>query len=345
MMKETERRTDFEADGCALEVPWNAFAVGASIVFYLGLNVAMVLAAPLFLPRIDPKHPPIRLFLYIQTFLNILFIGVVPLVLAWTTGARARTFGIERGAIVQYFGTGIAGGVIMFPLILLLNVGVMRLFGSKEHPVAELMKGDRSLSYMAFSFFSVVIVAPLAEELFFRVILQGWLEKAVARLRGTRPGNNHNHADTTIQKSESIKDSVDAGLDEEPRIAGVESDDATPDRVEGDRDRAAVLSDSRVVRGDWGKAADAGVRFEGGFSGDSARPDWIRFAPNVIASTGFALAHMTVWPTPIPLFVLSLGIGYVYSRTRSWAACAAMHATFNEINLLMLVIYLQAQPG
>lgn len=301
MMKESEQLTDIDADRSDREVPWNAFAVGAALVFYLGLNVAMVLAAPLLFPKIDLKHPPMRLFLHIQTFLNMLFVCIVPWVLAWTTGAKARSFGIDRGSIVRFFGTGIAWGVMMFPVIFLVNAGVMKLIGSKEHPVAELMKGDRSASYLAFSFFSVVIVAPLAEELFFRVILQGWLEKVAAGLTQLRRGERLNQ-DTIKISEDDIKESV----------AVVPISEGSDGAIEGD-ERASL--------------------------------DWIRFVPNVIASTGFALAHMTVWPTPIPLFVLSLGIGHVYSRTRSWAACAAMHATFNEINLLMLVIYLQSRPS
>ena len=345
MTKESEQLTEIDADRSDREVPWNAFAVGAALVFYLGLNVAMVLAAPLLFPKIDLKHPPMRLFLYIQTFLNVLFVCVVPWVLAWTTGAKARSFGIERGSIVGFIGTGIAGGVMMFPVIFLVNGVVMKLIGSKEHPVAELMKGDRSASYLAFSFFSVVIVAPLAEELFFRVILQGWLEKVASSLTRLRRRERLNQ-DIVKLSSMDIKESVEIGAITEGRAGAVEDNAEGDDRVEFDRDLTAAEGDLEEVRSDVvGGSLPAGSWIDEELTGERARFGRLGIVPNVIASTGFALAHMTVWPTPIPLFVLSLGIGYVYSRTRSWAACAAMHATFNEINLLILVIYLQSRPG
>ena len=45
----------------------------------------------------------------------------------------------------------------------------------------------------------------------------------------------------------------------------------------------------------------------------------------------FAVVHSAVWPTPIPLFVLGLGLGYLTARTRSWAASAVCHALFNAV--------------
>lgn len=49
------------------------------------------------------------------------------------------------------------------------------------------------------------------------------------------------------------------------------------------------------------------------------------------SSALFAAAHSSVWPTPIPLFVLGLGLGYLTARTRSWAASAVAHAMFNAV--------------
>lgn len=49
------------------------------------------------------------------------------------------------------------------------------------------------------------------------------------------------------------------------------------------------------------------------------------------SSALFAAAHSAVWPTPIPLFVLGLGLGYLTARTRSWAAAAVAHSLFNLV--------------
>lgn len=51
----------------------------------------------------------------------------------------------------------------------------------------------------------------------------------------------------------------------------------------------------------------------------------------------FSLAHSVVWPTPIPLFVLGLGLGYVMVRTRSLWPCVLLHALFNAVSALYLL--------
>lgn len=52
----------------------------------------------------------------------------------------------------------------------------------------------------------------------------------------------------------------------------------------------------------------------------------------------FAAAHSAVWPTPIPLFVLGLGLGYLTARTRSWAASAVAHAAFNAVSTVWVFL-------
>jgi membrane protease YdiL (CAAX protease family) len=52
----------------------------------------------------------------------------------------------------------------------------------------------------------------------------------------------------------------------------------------------------------------------------------------------FAAAHSSVWPTPIPLFVLGLGLGYLAARTRSWAAGAVAHAAFNAVSTVWVFL-------
>lgn len=56
------------------------------------------------------------------------------------------------------------------------------------------------------------------------------------------------------------------------------------------------------------------------------------------SSALFAAAHSSVWPTPIPLFVLGLGLGYLTARTRSWAASAVAHAAFNAVSTVWVLL-------
>ena len=49
----------------------------------------------------------------------------------------------------------------------------------------------------------------------------------------------------------------------------------------------------------------------------------------------FALAHARIWPDPLPLAVLGIGLGIVYQRTRSLWAPVALHSSFNATMLMI----------
>lgn len=51
----------------------------------------------------------------------------------------------------------------------------------------------------------------------------------------------------------------------------------------------------------------------------------------------FAMVHAAVWPTPIPLLILGLALGWAAHRTRSLTAPIVLHALFNGVATLMLL--------
>jgi membrane protease YdiL (CAAX protease family) len=52
----------------------------------------------------------------------------------------------------------------------------------------------------------------------------------------------------------------------------------------------------------------------------------------------FAAFHSTVWPSPIPLFVLALGLGWLAYRTQSLIGPFVMHGLFNAVSCVVLLI-------
>ena len=66
------------------------------------------------------------------------------------------------------------------------------------------------------------------------------------------------------------------------------------------------------------------------------------FAGIITTSLIFAMLHFEQWPAPIALFPLSVMIGYVYEKTGSLIAAFCMHATFNGLSTLLLLMSLLA---
>ncbi len=52
----------------------------------------------------------------------------------------------------------------------------------------------------------------------------------------------------------------------------------------------------------------------------------------------FAAIHENVWPSPIPLFVLALGLCWLTIRTRSVIPAMVLHALFNGVAVVYLHI-------
>jgi membrane protease YdiL (CAAX protease family) len=52
----------------------------------------------------------------------------------------------------------------------------------------------------------------------------------------------------------------------------------------------------------------------------------------------FGAFHSAVWPTPVALFVLGLGLGWLADRTQSLVAPVVLHGLFNAVACLMLLL-------
>ena len=55
------------------------------------------------------------------------------------------------------------------------------------------------------------------------------------------------------------------------------------------------------------------------------------------AAALFAVVHSSVWPTPIPLFVLGVGLGWLAVRTRGLLVPILVHALFNGVSALFVL--------
>ena len=59
---------------------------------------------------------------------------------------------------------------------------------------------------------------------------------------------------------------------------------------------------------------------------------------NILVSIVFSLMHWQVWPSPVPIFLLSLGLGVLYQKTGGLAAPIGLHMAFNGISTTIFLL-------
>lgn len=78
--------------------------------------------------------------------------------------------------------------VLWLPLVFVVQAIVVQIPGMEyEHPLMRLLLDNPSPRLWLILGITAVVVAPIAEEFFFRGLLQGWLEKALYRRASTDP--------------------------------------------------------------------------------------------------------------------------------------------------------------
>ncbi len=101
----------------------------------------------------------------------------------------------------------------------------------------------------------------------------------------------------------------------------------------------------RVVLQGWLEAREEQAAFR---AENLAGPPAMRLSPDdaaarsvrpiLITSLVFALMHFGQGPSPLPLFVLALGLGYVYRQTHRIVPSIVMHALLNGCSLILFLI-------
>jgi membrane protease YdiL (CAAX protease family) len=198
--------------------------------------------------------------------------------------------------------------LVLTPLVLMLYAGVTQVFIALEwpldkHPLAKFRA--ETLGEQVLFLLKACVAAPLVEEVLFRGVLLPWVI-------GTRERN--------------------AGGLVTPPVAPPRG---RPLLVMG---AAALYTASTSSSEELGPVIFAGVLTLG------LAVVWFtvrrgkRHVRGVYASAAlFAVVHSAVWPSPIPLFVLGLGLGWLAVRTRGFLAPAIVHGLFNAVSAVFVL--------
>jgi membrane protease YdiL (CAAX protease family) len=147
-------------------VPWEAEDVGLVVLAYLG--GAMMLGG-------EGTDGPLLDRLVTNVFLSL---GTTCAAMAWLgfRGATLQDLGLVGGHWRDDLRIACGGlALVVFPLLML--AAVLNAVVHYKHVIVDFLGDQRSRAAVALVIVSAVVVAPVAEEFFFRRVLQGWLQK------------------------------------------------------------------------------------------------------------------------------------------------------------------------
>ncbi len=309
------------------DTPWGTGAVIILFVTYLMVQV-LTLQGYLLLTRRPPSVPlSFREQMILTSLINGILLVVIPLALHGISGALPEHLGLTWKRIGWQVWVGFVAFLIVALPVNAINFFSVRVWTPHEHPMEKMVReegaGAISLGELAgLAFLTAVVLAPAAEELIFRGVIQNWLSRVFRRWANqgvlTPP-------ETTPAEELDFIDPPTVYVPPTPippkrPIHQFAGDGHPPNPCESPQAR---LTDRRGWEHD-----------------PTTRLRLAEIMPVVLTSVLFAAAHAPQWPAPIAIFVLSLALGAVYQRTRSLVASFVLHALFNGLSTLVLFLML-----
>lgn len=239
-------------------------------------------------------------------------------VIALRTGATLRDLGLVPWQLGADLRRGLVAFVMLAPPVYGLQALLVGLWKPSQHPLIELFRRAPQADTFLLLCLSAGVVAPLVEELLFRVLLQGFLEKAVV-FRGP--------VHELVFGAVAPPPAEHAAL----TAAEVSANHACPTQsnaARGAPDEAwSALPD--------GSDAVSLATLTTGLKAFNRLPPrgWRGGLPIAGSSVLFGLMHYTHGPDWIPLIVLGTGLGYLYQRTHRLLPCCVVHASLNSLSL------------
>jgi membrane protease YdiL (CAAX protease family) len=168
------------------KVPWGIGSVLAVVLVWVLLQ--LTLFPPLNRLIMGPGHtlaetkeeqPEAFIIeqLLLIALVNAGMVVLVPALLKASSRAGRGELGLGP---VQLTHNVIRGGLaclLVLPCVYLINAVAVQLWKVNHHPVEQMIRANSSPPVFILAFVSAVILAPLAEELVFRGVIQGWLTR------------------------------------------------------------------------------------------------------------------------------------------------------------------------
>jgi membrane protease YdiL (CAAX protease family) len=112
--------------------------------------------------------------------INTILLVLIPLILRLEASATLADVGIERDGLGQNVRIGIVAFFLVTPAVYSINAAAQLVIPSNKHPLELMLRQETSSAGVAVALLSAIVLAPMMEELLFRAVLQGWLERLSA---------------------------------------------------------------------------------------------------------------------------------------------------------------------
>lgn len=123
---------------------------------------------------------------------NGLFLLAFPWVFRRFSGAGFAELGFTTRRWTEQLQVGLVAGLLAAPVVYSIQFLAVKVFEVNAHPIEKMLQAsfDPALAILAMT--STIVLAPLAEEVMFRGVLQGWLTRvwndlSLRLTRGNRP--------------------------------------------------------------------------------------------------------------------------------------------------------------
>lgn len=292
----------------------------------LALFIAQIAAESWAVSKIGLKDATALSDLSDQQQLSFLFYLNISRLTVFALGSAAlylkyrRTF--ARGSIglwLRDLGTGALAFCMIAPLVYGIQIYLSLIWKPSQHPIISLLQeSENRYAALAICGVAAVVAAPLFEELVFRRLLHGWLDRVAA----TKPDDwvslffETRHRGQVSDAAASNEENIDADV-------AADVDATTP----GPWSDAEAVDNSAQehAKVDMPAPPSAAVR---------DLPMW----PMYVSSAIFALLHLNGGPDPIPLFFFALWLAYLYRLTGRITPCIVVHLLLNLFTFALLAI-------
>ncbi|MBM4067583.1 MAG: CPBP family intramembrane metalloprotease [Planctomycetes bacterium] len=239
-----------------------------------------------------------------------MIVAVIVTGLHLSSGTRPAQVGLSPVRLDANACVGCLGFLLLSPLVWGIHVAVTQLMEPRGHAFEKILEEAVPVEW-ALVFFEAIIAAPIYEELVFRGVLQGWLSRAAR-------GGHFAVAMITLVVGQMAMLNFLLDAKEDAPFPGWE-----PMSFACVLGVGYLLASYRAFRPKAGLPAETPEHPHLAIWGTSAL---------------FAVVHGSAWPAPIPLFFLSLGLGWMAQRTHSLIGPILCHALFNGISCLTLLL-------